>query len=354
VFWITYSSQSTKRVRKPCAKGSVVAAAAVFLTAATTINPALAAKSITLDQNATAAFAPTGVFQSIELETNATSGLANWNKAKRKLVAEAASYKACDTGSTKCPSHLRDWRDKLGQWSHLTPRAKLIQVNRFANAAIGYTDDRKAFRSADYWATPLESLKGRGDCEDYVLLKYASLRSLGFTENQLRIVIVNDLKAGIGHAVLSVKVGAENYILDNQDNRVLRHDSITRYAPVYSVNTKGRWINIATRDLKRRRVAPVVLVASNTELGDVLPAAAASHVASIVPKPIFKKLHVVALEKEQPLKFRMQAVAAISMLHQSVSVAERELEIFVKPPTVLQRWTEYLAPLVKLLSDVAA
>ena len=219
-----------------------------------------------------------GVFQSIEFETNATSGMASWNKAKRKLSAEAANYKACDAGSSKCPAQLRDWRSRLGQWSKLSPRAKLIQVNRFANAAIAYTDDRRAFRSADYWATPLESLKGHGDCEDYVLLKYASLRSLGFAEDQLRIVIVNDLKAGIGHAVLSVKTADGTFILDNQDNRVLRHDSIMRYAPVYSVNAKGRWINIATRDLKKRKVAPVMLVASANELGDVLPAAAAPQV----------------------------------------------------------------------------
>ena len=318
--------------------------------AAVTTTPAFAAKTTTLDPNTSAAFAPMGVFQSIELETNATTGLANWYKAKRKLSIEAASYKACDAGSAKCPAQLREWRSKLGQWSTLSAKAKLIQVNRFANAAIDYTDDRKAFRSADYWATPLESLKGRGDCEDYVLLKYASLRSLGFAEDQLRIVIVNDLKAGIGHAVLSVKIKNENYILDNQDNRVLRHDSITRYAPVYSVNTKGRWINIATRDLKKRRTAPVVLVASNAELGEVLPAAAPRKTANKLPKPAVIQL----VSAEQPIKFRLQAVAAIAMLHQSVSVAAREPEVFEKPTSVMQRWAEYLAPLVKLLTGATA
>ncbi len=40
------------------------------------------------------------------------------------------------------------------------------------------------------------------------------------------------------------------FILDNQDNRVLRHDTVARYAPVYSINAKSRWINIATRALK--------------------------------------------------------------------------------------------------------
>jgi predicted transglutaminase-like cysteine proteinase len=303
-----------------------------------------AAKSTTLDLNATAAFAPMGVFQSIEFETNATSGMTSWNKAKRKLSAEAANYKACDAGSTKCPSQLRDWRDKLGQWSTLSPRAKLIQVNRFANAAIAYTDDRKAFRSADYWATPLESLKGRGDCEDYVLLKYASLRSLGFAEDQLRIVIVNDLKAGLGHAVLSVKTAEGTFILDNQDNRVLRHDSITRYAPVYSVNAKSRWINIATRDLKKRRVAPVVLVASMAELGDVLPAAAAPKFTSQTALPKLR----IDIERAKPMASRLQAVAAISLLHQSLSVVER-----VEPTPASANWAFLLEPVKVFLAALS-
>ncbi len=319
--------------------------------AAVTTTSAFAAKSTTLDLNATASFAPMGVFQSIELETNATTGLANWYKAKRKLSIEAASYKACDAGSAKCPAQLREWRSKLGQWSTLSAKAKLIQVNRFANAAIDYTDDRKAFRSADYWATPLESLRGRGDCEDYVLLKYVSLRSLGFAEDQLRIVIVNDLMAGIGHAVLSVKVKNENYILDNQDNRVLRHDSIMRYAPVYSVNAKGRWINIATRDLKKRRTAPVVLVASNAELGEVLPAAAPSRVALATPKPTLKKLRIATALPMQQLRFRMQAIAAVSLLHQSVSIAEREPQyIPAQPrPTTFERWATLVSPILDRL-----
>ena len=296
------------------------------------------------------------MFQSIELETNATTGLANWNRAKRKLAAETSIYKACDNGSSECPPQLRDWRNKLKLWRALSQNAQLLQVNHFGNAAIAYTDDSKVFHAPDYWATPSESLKGRGDCEDYVLLKYASLRSLGFAEDQLRVVVVNDLKSGLGHAILSVRINSENYILDNQDNRVLRHDSIARYAPVYSVNAKGRWINIATRDLKRRKIAPVMLVAGNAELGEVLPAAAPRlrKTAKRRPKSEFKPLATIDSALAKPIKFRLQAVAAISLLHQSVSVSEREPEIFVKRPTVLQRWTQYLAPLVKLLTGAAA
>ncbi len=68
-----------------------------------------------------------------------------------------------------------------------------------------YADDKSNYKTADYWATPPQSLRGRGDCEDYALLKYATLRDLGFPERDLRIIIVNDLRKGIGHAVVSVR-----------------------------------------------------------------------------------------------------------------------------------------------------
>jgi predicted transglutaminase-like cysteine proteinase len=294
-----------------------------------------------LDPTATAAFAPAGVFQSIEFETNATTGMGNWTKAKRKLSAEAASYAACDTGTAKCPTQLRSWRAKLSQWKSLSTQAKLLHVNQFANAAIGYTDDRKVFRTADHWATPLESLKGRGDCEDYVLLKYASLRSLGFSEDQLRIVIVNDLKAGVGHAVLSVRLGKENYILDNQDNRVLRHDSIQRYAPVYSVNAKGRWINIATRDLKKRKAADVVLVASledTTVTNDVSPSQ-----TRVIPLPVLRVEKLAPATQPLPaiMTSRLQAVASVALLKPAASVvlaqttATSKTDLQINPPSMI-------------------
>ena len=315
----------------------------------------MAAKSPNIAENVKTAFAPAGVFQSLEFETNATTGLANWNNAKRKLSAEAASYKACDAGQASCPPQLREWRSKLGQWRGLSAKAKLILVNRFANAAISYTDDRKAFHSRDYWATPLESLKGRGDCEDYVLLKYASLRSLGFAEDQLRIVIVNDLKAGLGHAILSVKINTETFILDSQDNRVLRHDSIQRYAPIYSINAKGRWINIATRDLKRSKVAPVMLVASNAELGDMLPASDKHNIAaSVISQPDSEKpLNEVPI-LDLSNKNERSVVASIAVLRQFISAADLKLKIFLNSSLVLQHWAALPSLLVKLFTRATA
>lgn len=323
MFWIPCSSKSKLPNRKRGAKVEGLSALISFFVVVALTSSVFAAKPTHVDQAPSVSFAPTGVFQSIEFETNATTGMGNWARAKRKISAEAASYVACDTGSSKCPTQLRSWRAKLTLWKSLSAETKLLHVNQFANAAIGYTDDRKAFRTADYWATPLESLKGRGDCEDYVLLKYVSLRSLGFFEDQLRIVIANDLESGVGHAVLSVRLGKENYILDNQDNRVLRHDSIKRYAPVYSVNANGRWINIATRDLKKGKPVDVVLVASLEEkivkprVNDISPTQ-----TRVMPLPVLR-VEKLATEPQLPpsvMTSRLQAVATVALLKPATNV----------------------------------
>lgn len=275
-------------------------------------NPAHAAKAVFLQPAPVVALGPTGVFQSLEFATNATAGLGSWKSVQSRIVHETKVYRTCDEAGGSCPSSLRAWRAGLAAWRGLSPKAKLIQVNRFVNAAIAYTDDRAAFRKADYWATPAESLKGRGDCEDYALLKYVSLRELGFRDDELRIVVVKDLRKGIGHAVLSVRLASGTFILDNQDSRVLRHDSIARYAPIYSINAGGRWINIPTQNLKTH-TEPAALVATAEELGEttqtaaaaeapapVLPAATPpqSTLQAAITKPVFVPVSIAAREPD--------------------------------------------------------
>ncbi len=126
------------------------------------------------------AFAPTGIFQSLEFETNATAGIDGWRSFFKRLAKEEASYEACTNEAVACPPTLRAWRNRLAGWRTLSPRAKLIKVNRWANATIHYRSDSDIYKVADLWATPGQSLQGRGDCEDYALLKYATLRALGF------------------------------------------------------------------------------------------------------------------------------------------------------------------------------
>lgn len=255
---------------------------------------------------------PFGVFGSLELRTNATKGLGEWRRVHSAMRAEQKTYDECDAGGRRCPAHLRDWRGKLKTWAASDPAAQLRLVNSWVNRKIRYTEDSRAFGAKDFWASPAVSLKGRGDCEDYAIAKYASLTALGIAEDRMRIVIVNDTRKKIGHAVLSVKMPAGVYILDNQNAEPILHQRISHYAPVYSISATGRWINIATRQIKSQyahayeeggdpalqpKPAKAVKVASNSALPLEL---------ILRPSTAAGELEVAKTSSAQPIKDRAQ------------------------------------------------
>ena len=206
---------------------------------------------------------PTGVFGSLEFITNAPAGTEQWLKVQARMQAEAPLYARCDKAADDCPAYLATWRRDLKEWKFYSSAMQLELVNAYVNHQIKYTSDEIAFGAVDYWASPAESLKGQGDCEDYAIAKYASLRELGYADADLRIVIVNDTHKMLGHAVLSVKTADGTMILDNQ-NALPRHDSdLAYYAPVYSLNASGHWLNIATRVIKVRPADDVVAAAGS-------------------------------------------------------------------------------------------
>ena len=67
------------------------------------------------------------------------------------------------------------------------------------------------------WSYPDD---GKGDCEDYVLLKRRMLMQAGWPREALLITVVRD-KKGDGHAVLTVKTDKGDFILDNQEEQIL-------------------------------------------------------------------------------------------------------------------------------------
>lgn len=133
-----------------------------------------------------------------------------------------------------------NWQMFREQAQKLDDKGKLDKVNAFFNA-FPYIIDRKNWGKEDYWEIPDEFLKKSGDCEDYAIIKYLTLRELGFPAESMRIVIVRDTVLNEGHAVLAVKIGGAIYILDNQSRVVLPQERIHNYEAHYSVNELGRW-----------------------------------------------------------------------------------------------------------------
>ena len=105
------------------------------------------------------------------------------------------------------PRHLA-WAALLRSLVGVAPRAQVEAVHRFVNGWT-YRADADNYGRSDYWATPLEFFRRSGDCEDYVIAKYRSLRLLGLRPDQLRMVVVQDVVRDLPHAVLAVYLGDE-------------------------------------------------------------------------------------------------------------------------------------------------
>lgn len=134
------------------------------------------------------------------------------------------------------------WRQVLEELAGADRRTQLERINREMNEKL-YVTDPINWGVPDYWATPFQFNRKNGDCEDYAIAKFMALRSLGFENAEMRIVVLNDLNLRIGHAVLVVYVDSQALVLDNQIKTIVPADSIRHYQPVYSVNEDGWWLH---------------------------------------------------------------------------------------------------------------
>lgn len=122
---------------------------------------------------------------------------------------------------------------------------KLEMANRFFNERIVFVDDIDLWGVNDYWATPVEFLsRGAGDCEDYAIAKYFTLKAMGMPESKLNITYVKALRYNIAHMVLTYysTPNAEPLVLDNLEDTILPGSKRQDLVPVFGFNGSGLWL----------------------------------------------------------------------------------------------------------------
>jgi len=175
---------------------------------------------------------------SMEVQFNDWQRVSAWNAVSVGLQHDIATLKNCVESRFHCADGtLKQWAATLSLLKQKSEYQQLVAVNNIANR-LTYTRDSVRYGRKDYWAKPSEMLAGAGDCEDYALLKFASLQVLGINKSDMRVV-VGQLTDGTPHAVLAVKLGNTEYILDNRQNDIRLIDN--SYIPKYSVNLSHRW-----------------------------------------------------------------------------------------------------------------
>ncbi|MBZ9560455.1 transglutaminase-like cysteine peptidase [Halomonas coralii] len=151
---------------------------------------------------------------------------------------------------------LDAWLQLLDTLDGQPTSRKLRDVNDFFNRHVRWLDDIDVWKEKDYWATPLETLgRGAGDCEDYAIAKYETLKKLGIPGERLRMIYVR-ARIGLGgrsqaHMVLGYYESPEDepVVLDNLLPTILPASQRDDLTPVFSFNSDGLWAGGATRSL---------------------------------------------------------------------------------------------------------
>ena len=165
---------------------------------------------------------------------------ANWDFG---LILQNAEKRYGNLGIGK--GRIEAWRELIDASDALPEREKLTVVNRFFNRQLRFSDDQKTWGQEDYWATPIEALlKGAGDCEDYSVAKYFTLRRLGIPSEKLRVTYVKALRYNQAHMVLTyyAEPGAPPLVLDNLIGEIRPAAERKDLLPVYSFNAEGLYL----------------------------------------------------------------------------------------------------------------
>ncbi len=126
---------------------------------------------------------------------------------------------------------------------NLTPKImkEIERVNEWVNANITPMSDMDHWGVIDQWDYPTD---GKGDCEDYALLKRKLLVEEGMPRQALLMTVVKDLN-NEGHAVLTVKTNKGEFVLDNMRDDVRPWTQTGyRFVKRQSQTNQNVWVSI--------------------------------------------------------------------------------------------------------------
>ena len=162
-------------------------------------------------------------------------------------LSDAQISKLATSFGPVAKERLTNWRALMNNPKNktLTDRQKLELVNDFMNQTP-FKSDKEHWGKEDYWATPIEFLSTHGgDCEDFSIAKYFTLRALGVPDDKLQITYVKEIKVyNEAHMVLAyfATPDAEPVILDNINKSIQPASTRGDLIPVYSFNGSGLWL----------------------------------------------------------------------------------------------------------------
>jgi predicted transglutaminase-like cysteine proteinase len=163
-----------------------------------------------------------------------------WRTLSKELQDDETLLRACRAEPQSCGAELTRFLALAAQIKASAGRAQLEKANQLVNSAIVYASDMAMHGQMDRWSSPLATLKlGKGDCEDYAILKYNLLLEAGVRAGDLRIVLVRDTSIRIDHAVLTARVDGRWYVLDNRKSGFYAEGDLPHYLPLFALDQEG-------------------------------------------------------------------------------------------------------------------
>ena len=144
-------------------------------------------------------------------------------------------------------ARVNAWLTLIQNYKNSPEKDKLEAVNHFFNQ-MRFVSDKELWGAEDYWATPVEFLiASGGDCEDFSMAKYFTLKAMGVAVERMHLTYVRALTpnpVSQAHMVLSyfITQEAEPLVLDNLTNDIKPASQRVDLIPVYSFNGDGLWL----------------------------------------------------------------------------------------------------------------
>lgn len=136
------------------------------------------------------------------------------------------------------------WNELISESRDVDELEKLRIANDFFNK-LAFVNDIEHWGEEDYWATPVQMLASNGgDCEDFSIAKYFTLREMGIPAERMRLTYVKALELNQAHMVLTyfATPGSDPLVLDNLDTAIRLASDRKDLLPVYSFNGNGLWL----------------------------------------------------------------------------------------------------------------
>jgi predicted transglutaminase-like cysteine proteinase len=175
-----------------------------------------------------------------------------WTKMLERYFRDAGTRAGPCSSKIYNKCHAQRWQALVDQQKGRDFLSQLHAVNAYMNKAH-YIVDPINWGVRDYWATPGQFFAKFGDCEDYAIAKYLTLKRLGIDPKRMRIVVVQDMNLRVAHAILAIYTGDGIIILDNQIKSTVQANVIRHYRPIFSINEEAWWLHRPMASKRRRK-----------------------------------------------------------------------------------------------------